>query len=174
MRHILNLFLVIGGTAAGLVLGAGLAFRMGILVFSPGRDDWGAYPLFVFLAACGGVVGAFAGFVGSKRWTSRRSGEPFTFVTWIGMAIGLVAGVAIQASGILETSVVGDVIEWLPGKLAFWAATAFLGAVTGTLAAAWGKRKVRATSERLDEWEVDPRSTQQKKHKSKLGKGRHR
>lgn len=151
MRHLQNLLVVIGGTVAGLVLSAGIAFLVGLVVFPAGRDAGGAVVAFMILATCGGVVGALIGLAGSISWISRRSGEPFTLMTWIGMVVGLAAGLAIRSSAVLDRTILGELIEWLPGKLAFLATMAFVGGFIGTIVASWGKRQVRDASESIDQ-----------------------
>jgi hypothetical protein len=131
MRQFQNVLFVIGATSAGLVWSAGLAFTMALGILPSGRDAGGAVVVFMILAACGAVFGAVIGLVGSIRRISQRPTEPWTLMTWIGMLVGLAAGFALRVSTVLDASVAGDLIKWLPATLLFLAMMAFLGGFIG-------------------------------------------
>jgi hypothetical protein len=146
-RVLQNLFFVIGATAAGAFSGAGLAFLSALAVFPSGRDSGGAVGAFLFLAICGGVVGAIAGLVGSIRWIARCPEETWTLATWIGVAVGLAIGWSIRVSTVLDGHVLRYVIEWWPGMIIFLVSMGFLGGLLGAVAGAFRQRSVRESSE---------------------------
>jgi hypothetical protein len=135
IRVFQNVLFVLGATSAGLAWGAGLAFLLGLGIFPPvGRDDWGALIGFTFLAACGSVIGVIIGLVGSIFWIKQRATEPWTLTTWIGMLVGLAAGIALRVSNVFDASLVaGDLMRSLPATLVFLAMTVFLGGILGSV-----------------------------------------
>lgn len=150
MRQLQNLLFVIGATATGIVVGAGLAFIMALGVLPSGRDAGGAVVAFMILAACGGVLGAGIGLVGSIRWISQRSTKPWTLMTWIGILVGLAAGMPIKGSALFTSNVVGDLFNWLPAAIPFLATMAFLGGAIGKTANAWVSYNSLGSSKRFN------------------------
>ncbi len=135
MRQLQNLLFVIGATSTGLVVSAGIAFTIALGILPSGRDAGGAVVAFMVLAACGSVMGAVIGFAGAIRWISQRSKKPWPLSVWIGILVGVATGIAIGKSTLLDSSIVGDLIKWLPVTIVCLATMAFVGGSLGKLIA---------------------------------------
>ncbi|MEQ1906054.1 MAG: hypothetical protein ABL888_17850 [Pirellulaceae bacterium] len=134
MRHVENLIFVIGAAAAGLLLCSTLMFLSGLLIFPTGRDAGGAVVAFIFLGSCGGILGLIVGLVAALRWVAQRSSSDAPWLALVGMPAGLLVGLSIRKTGILSSNYLGDLIEWMPGGIAFLIAMTFAGGFVGTIA----------------------------------------
>ena len=85
----------------------------------------------MILAIGGLILGFIASLVGSIYWIAQKSGESWKAMTWIGIAIGLASGLAIWNSALLDSVVLGDIINWFPGTIIFLTTMAFLGGLIG-------------------------------------------
>ena len=97
MRILQTLLFVTGSTALGAVSSAALVYAL-MRAFLPaprGELNYGgAFALFGFLI-CSGALGAIAGFVTSLSRSPAVSGDIWRPATWLGIALGGAAGVAL-------------------------------------------------------------------------------
>jgi hypothetical protein len=131
LRIVENVLFVSGATAAGLVVSAGLALGFGCLVFPSGREAGGAVVAFVILAMGGAVLGTVGGLAGAVYCLAEFESRRWAWTTWGGVLVGLAAGIAVRASSLLEGSLAGYAIAWMPGTIVWAVAASFLGGAAG-------------------------------------------
>ena len=148
IRVIQRALLLIGSAALGFVVcGLGLACLAAVTIFRtrPGHDpslEWGAAFAFPFCGLGGGTIGAIAGVVGAKRLMEQRGDQPWKPATWLGVALGVAAALAIRYFGLLGGHVAGDLIRWWPGMATFLVASGTLGGIVGgLLGSLWERRR---------------------------------
>lgn len=145
LRLIQNILFVLGGASTALVAVSGLAFVGCLLILPSGPDAWGAIVVLQILAIGGGILGAIAGLLGSIYFVLQQRTKLWSVGTWIGVAVGLAAGLVLRFLTILQVNIFGnnllsEVVSWLPMMIVVTAALAFLGGAIGGYAVAFLKK----------------------------------
>lgn len=149
MRFFERSLLIIGSSAFGAASGGlGLAYLAALTVFRlrPGEEPglaWGAYIGVFVCMLLGGTLGAIVGLVGAVGRITQGEAKSWSPITWIGVVLGLAAGLVIRSSVPLDQwGVFGEAVRLWPGTAICVAALGTLGGFAGSVIGALWRDQV--------------------------------